>query len=86
MAVVQFADELAYEIGEIVAMIHERHQRGILIMHRLPIDAVHVGRVKEVAHLPPGFVVDLGPLRVPVEFHVEVLQLEMEVFSGLLVL
>ena len=71
VAVVQLTDQLADEIGEIVAMIHERQQRGIFVAHRFPIDAVHVRRVEEVAHLPPAFVVDLIPLGVSIELHVE---------------
>ena len=73
VTVVQLADQLADEISEIVAMIHERQQRGVLVAHRFPIDAVHVRRVEEVAHLPPGFEVDLLPLGVAIELHVETL-------------
>ncbi len=71
MAVVQFADELADEVGEIVAVIHERDERGVLVAHRFPIDAVHVRRVEEIAHLPPALEVDLVPLGVAIEPHVE---------------
>ena len=71
MAVIQFRDQFAKQIGEIVAMIHERHERGVFVAHGLPIDAVHVRRVEEVTHLAPAFVVHLCPLRAPVELHVE---------------
>ena len=86
VAVVQLTDQLADEIGEIVAVIHERNQRGILVAHRFPIDAVHVRRVKEIAHVPPGFVVDLVPLGVAIELHVEAGELQLVVLGLELVL
>ncbi len=58
-------------------MIHIRQERGILVAHYLPIDAVHVRRVKEVAHLAPGFVINLLPFHAPVGHDVEAFQLEL---------
>ena len=71
MAIVQFTDQLADEVGEIVAMIHEGKERGILVVHRFPIDAVHGRGIEEVTHLPPRFVVDLLPLGTAIELHIE---------------
>ena len=54
VAVVQLADQFAEQIGEIIAVIHKREERGVFVAHGLPIDAVHVRRVEEIAHLPPA--------------------------------
>src|SRR5204863_2831227 len=62
VAVVQFANQFADEISEIVAMINKWNKRGVFISLGLPIDSVHRGSVEEVAHLPPCLEVDLGPL------------------------
>src|SRR3954462_1634041 len=68
---VEFADQFAHQIGEIVAMVNKWHQLPILLTNRFPIEPVHVRRVEEVAHVAPGFVVDLGPLRVPIDHRIE---------------
>ena len=86
MAVVQLTNHLADEIGEIVAVIHEWDQRGVLVTHGLPIDAVHVRRVEEIAHVPPGLVVDLVPLGVAIELHVEPGELQLVILGLELVL
>ena len=52
-------------------MVHERNKRGIFVAHRFPIDAVHRRRVEKIAHVPPAFEIDLVPLRVTVELHVQ---------------
>ena len=86
MTIVQFANQFANEIGEIVAMIYEWKQRRILVPLGLPIDAVHGGRVEEIAHLPPGLKIDLAPLGMVIELHVETFQFELVVLPSLLVL
>jgi len=43
MAVVQFTNKLAQEVGKIVAMIYEWEERGVLVAHRFPIEAIHGG-------------------------------------------
>ena len=45
-----------------------------------------VRRIEEVAHLPPGFVVDLFPLGAPIGYHVEATQLEFVILGLELVL
>ena len=70
-AAVEFADELADEVGEVVAGGDPGQQRGVFVMLRGPADVVHVGRVVEVAHLAPALVVDLLPLGGPVEAELE---------------
>src|SRR5256886_1887628 len=62
-------------------MIYERKDGGVLVAHPFPIDPIHVWRVKEVAHLPPAFEVDLVPLRVFIELHVEPGQLQLVIFG-----
>src|SRR5260370_27415203 len=56
---VQFTDQLAEQVGEIVSMIHERDKRCVFVAHRFPIDAVHGWGEKEIAHVPPAFEIDL---------------------------
>src|ERR1039458_6552101 len=47
-------------------------QRLILFAYRLPIVAVHVGHIEEIAIAAPDFVEDLGPLFVRNAIHKEV--------------
>ena len=42
-------------------------QRVVFFLHRRPVHAVHVGRVKVVAVDPPRFVEDLRPLRARID-------------------
>ena len=86
MAAVQFTDQFPEQISEIVAVIHERNERGVFIAHCFPVDAVHRRRKEEIAHVPPAFEIDLVPLRVPVELHVEAFDLVLVVFGLDLVL
>ena len=86
MAAVQFADEFTNQIGEIVSVIYERNERGVFVAHGFPINAVHVRRVKEIAHLPPALEVNLVPFGVAIEPHVEAFELELVILAGLLVL
>src|SRR5438105_2482622 len=86
MAVVQLTDQLANEVGEIVAMIHKGDERGVLVPHRFPVDSVHVRRIEEVAHVAPGFVIDLGPFRVAIELHVESTEFQLVILGFELVL
>ena len=44
------------------------------------------GRVKEIAHLPPALEVDLVPLSVAIELHVQSLEFELVILAGLFVL
>ncbi len=67
-------------------MIHKRQQRGVLVAHRFPIDAVHCGRVKEVAHLPPAFEIDLAPFGVAIQLHVKMFNLVLVILGFELVL
>ena len=85
MTVVQFTDQFAQQIGEIVTMIYERKKRRVLIAHGLPVDAIHCRRKEKVAHLSPGFEVDLVPLGVAIELHVKAFELELIILAGLLV-
>ena len=43
-------------------MVDVRHERFVLLAHRLPVHAVHGRIVEEIAHLPPAFLEDLLPL------------------------
>ena len=67
VADVQLGDHLADDVGQVGAVRStvgdERRRTGRL--HRLPVDAVHLLVVEEVAHLPPALAVDLLPLRRP---------------------
>ena len=62
-------------------MIHEREQRSVFVAHRLPIDAVHRRRKEEIAHLPPAFEVDLVPLGMSIQLHVESLDLVLVILG-----
>src|SRR5882724_3144063 len=76
VTVVQFTNQFADQIGEIVAVIHEWEERGVLVPLSLPIDAVHDGRIEEVAHLSPGLEVNLSPFGPSIEMHVETFEFE----------
>ena len=86
VAAVQFTDQFAEQISEIVAVVHERHEHGVFIAHRFPVDAVHRRRIEEIPHVPPAFEIDLVPLGVPVELQVEAFDLVLVVLGFDLVL
>ena len=67
-------------------MVHERNERGVFTPHRFPIDAIHRRRVEEIAHVPPAFEIDLVPLGVAVELHVQAFDLVLVVLGLDLVL
>ena len=60
-------------------MIYERNERGVLLAHRFPVDAVHRRREEKVAHVPPALEIDLFPFGVAIELHIEALDLELHV-------
>src|SRR5262249_61985386 len=62
MADVQLAEHLAQEILEVVTRRDARGQRTILLPHAVPIDAVHLAVVEEIAVETPGLVQHLRPL------------------------
>ena len=65
----KFADHLAQQVGEVVAVRHVGQQRGITVALRGPIDAVHGLFEEEVALLPPDFVEHLFPFGARVDPH-----------------
>ena len=67
VADVQLGDHLADEIRKVVARGDGGEERGVFGALGGPVDAVHVGRVKEVAHLAPALVENLRPLGGAVE-------------------
>src|SRR5205814_10440243 len=83
MTVVQFTDQFPEQIGKIITMIYEREKGRVLITHGFPVDAIHRWRKEEVAHLPPGFEIDLVPLSVAIELHVDAFELELVILAGL---
>src|SRR5207248_6342683 len=85
MTVVQFTDQFAEQIGEIIAMIYERNKGRVLIAHGFPIDPVHGWGKEKVPHLPPSLEVDLVPLGVAIELHVKAFELEFVILASLLV-
>ena len=85
MTVIQFTNQFADQIGQIVAVIHEWEEGGVLVPLSLPIDAVHDGRIKEVAHLAPGLEVDLVPFGPSIELHIETFEFKFIILPGLLV-
>ena len=57
-------------------MAHKRDERLIIPAHLFPIHAMHIGRIEEIAHLPPAFVIDLLPFRLAVEIELQIRQVE----------
>ena len=66
----QFAAHPLNHAIQIAASRNVRQERRILLLHRIPIGAVHVRRVEVVAIDPPGLIEYLGPLdpRVDADF------------------
>ena len=62
-------------------MIHERHQRGVFVAHRLPIHCIHRGSDEEVTHLSPALEIDLAPLSTPIQLHVETIDLVLVILG-----
>ena len=62
MAGGQLADHLADHVVQVEAALDVRQQDLVFLLHRRPVDAVHVLEVEAVAERAPGFVEDLGPL------------------------
>ena len=56
--------------------LHVGDERLVRLPHPLPVDAVHVGVVEEVSHLPPALVEDLPPFRLAVQFDLHAGQVE----------
>ena len=66
---VQLGDHLAHHVVQVAAVADVGEQRAVLLPERLPVVAVHVRGVEEVAEAPPDLVEDLRPLlgRHPVD-------------------
>ena len=62
VADVQLAEHLAQHVGEVVARGDAVGERAVLLPHAVPVDAVHLRVVEEVALQPPGLVQHLLPL------------------------
>ena len=63
----QLANHAADDVGEVQAVLDVGQQGGILVVHRLPVHAVHVLEVEAVAIVAPGLVENLVPLLVVVD-------------------
>src|SRR6185295_17286369 len=48
---------------QVVAGCNVWKKAGVLLLHRVPIGAVHIRRIEIVAIDAPGLIEDLGPLR-----------------------
>jgi len=68
---------------KIRTMTHKRDERRVFLPDFCPIHAVHIRVVEEVAHLPPGSVVDLFPLRSLVHIDLQVRQVQLVAELGL---
>src|SRR5690348_12104961 len=64
------------EITKVRTMPDVRQERRVLLVHGLPIRAVHLGVVEVIALRPPGFLEDLGPLRARIDEHLELADVE----------
>jgi hypothetical protein len=58
----QLGDHLGDEVVQVRAVGHVGQERPVLLAQRLPVVAVHVLHVEEVAVATPDLVEDLGPL------------------------
>ena len=67
----EFANHLAQDVGQAVAVGDRRQQLGILVAHLFPVHAVHGRGVEVVALLPPDLVEHLFPLgwRIDLRLH-----------------
>ena len=76
MTASQFANHLAYHIGEVQAVLHIGQQHGILVVHGFPVHAVHVLQVETVAIGAPSLIEDLGPLLLVVHLCHHVVEID----------
>ena len=70
VADVQFADHLADEVGQVVAVLDVGEHHRIFVVDGVPVYAVHVLHVEVVAGHAPAFVEDLFPFGRVVDEHV----------------
>ena len=73
VADVELGDELREDVGQVGAVSDVLEPGAVLLPQGLPVIAVHVLHVEEVAEAPPGLVIDLAPLLGGDAVHVEVL-------------
>src|ERR1700730_2049684 len=72
----EFADHLAHDIGQGVAVCDRRQQLDIFVAYFVPVHAVHRCFVEIVALLPPDFVEHLLPLGGGINLHSHAAEIE----------
>ena len=70
--IAQFADHVAQQESEVIAVGHVGQQGFVFFAHAFPIDAVHRFVVKEIALLAPDFVEHLPPFGARIDFGAQV--------------
>ena len=68
---VELAADHRDQVAEVGAMRHERHQRAVLVVDRLPVGAVHRRVVEILALDPPRLAEDLRPLGTRIDQRIE---------------
>ena len=72
MAYADLADHFTQDVCEVVTVVYVWQKGFVLFLNIVPVQALHVGCIEEILHLPPCFMIDLVPFRFQVNHQLHI--------------